>query len=184
MKRESLEKLAKGIQRCRGCERNLTRLKAVPGEGDTSSRLILVGEAPGKKENRTGRPFMGRAGYYLDKILMSNDLDRNRVFITSVLKCYHPLPPKKHHLLKCIPWSLRQIDSLQPELILVVGRWAAWALLDMENLEGVPRILVREGKHWVVTCHPAAAMRFPRRDREFRQGCTLFASKAAQLNLL
>ena len=144
--------------------------------------MLLVGEAPGKKENRTGRPFVGRSGDYLDKILISHDLDRSQVFITSVLKCYHPRAPKKSQIQKCLSWTLHQIDSLNPKLILVMGKWAAWALLGMENLGGVPIVLSREGIQWVITCHPAAAMRFPQRDREFRQGCLQFVSKAAQLN--
>jgi uracil-DNA glycosylase family 4 len=183
MEKISLEKLAKEIQYCRICERNLTRDRAVPGEGPPVSGMLLVGEAPGKKEDRAGSPFVGRSGKYLDKILLSNGLERNRMFITSVLKCYHPGSPKKHQLRKCLPWSLQQIDSLDPLLILIMGRWAAWALLGIEKLEDLPRVLTIDGKWWVVTCHPAAAMRFPRRNWEFRKGCSLFASKAAELDL-
>lgn len=183
MERNHLEKLALGIQRCQRCERSRSREHAVPGEGSTRSGLLLVGEAPGKKEDRTGRPFMGRAGGYLEKVLRSNRLEKDLVYITSVLKCYHPGPPKKYQIQKCLSWSQRLIDSLEPKIILVMGKWAAWTLLDMENLREIPKVLSKDGKLWVVTCHPAAAMRFPRRDTEFRAGCALFASKAAQLNL-
>jgi len=181
--KESLERLARGIQHCRKCKRNQTRKHAVPGEGSRESGMLLVGEAPGKKEDHTGRPFVGRAGDYLDKILHSEELNRNRMFITSVLKCYHPRSPKKLQIQKCLPWTLCQFESLNPKLVLVMGRWAAWALLGWDNLSGVPRVLTRKGKHWVVTCHPAAAMRFPKRDEEFREGCALFAFKAGQLGL-
>jgi len=183
MDNKSLERLARGIQHCQKCERSQTRRHAVPGEGDPSSGLLLIGEAPGKKEDQTGRPFVGRAGQYLEKILSLHNLDRNQVFITSVLKCYHPRSPKNKQIEACLPWSFRQIESLNPKLILVMGRWAAWALLGMKNLEGVPNLLTRKGRNWVVTCHPAAAMRFPARDREFRKGFKIFASKAAELDL-
>jgi uracil-DNA glycosylase family 4 len=183
MENKALERLARGIQRCQKCERSQTRRHVVPGEGDPSSGMLLMGEAPGKKEDKTGRPFVGRAGDYLEKILSLHNLDRNQVFITSVLKCYHPQSPKKKQIEECLLWSSRQIDSLNPKLILVMGRWAAWALLGMENLEGVPKLLTRKGRNWVVTCHPAAAMRFPDRDREFQKGFKIFASKAAELDL-
>jgi uracil-DNA glycosylase family 4 len=179
---ETLKKTGRRIQRCRRCERNLTREHAVAGEGDPASGMLLVGEAPGKNEDLTGRPFVGRAGAYLDKILLRNSLDRNEVFITSVLKCYHPRPPKKRQVRTCLPWSLRQIDALAPKLVLVMGRWAAWALLGLENLEGVPQVLARDGRDWVVTCHPAAAMRFPQRDREFQEALEIFAAEAEALN--
>lgn len=182
--RKSLKELTRGIRHCLKCERSQTRKLAVPGEGNPDSGLLLVGEAPGKKEDRTGRPFVGRAGDYLEKILSAHDLNRNQVFITSVLKCYHPKPPKKSQIEECLPWSLRQIASLNPKLILVMGSWAAWTLLDMDKLKEIPKVLAKEGRLWVVTCHPAAAMRFPARDREFREGFEIFASEATELALL
>lgn len=145
--------------------------------------MLLVGEAPDKKEDRSGRPFVGRAGDYLEKILSQNHLDRKQVFVTSVLKCYHPGAPQKKQIDICLPWTLRQIESLEPKLILVMGRWAARALLDWQNLEGIPQTLTRKGITWAVICHPAAAMRFPERDKEFRKGFKLFASLAAELGL-
>ncbi len=183
MDKESLESLGAKICRCRRCERSETRRYAVPGEGDPASGMLLVGEAPGKNEDRTGRPFVGRAGNYLRQILSHHNLDRNHVFITSVLKCYHPRAPKKRQILECLSWSSEQIQSLDPKLILVMGKWAAWSLLGLENLEGIPKVIDRERRIWVVTCHPAAAMRFPERDKEFREGCRIFAVKAAELDL-
>ncbi len=166
------------------CERNRTRRHAVPGEGDPGSGILLLGEAPGKKEDESGRPFVGRAGNYLEHILSYHGLKRDQVFITSILKCYHPEPPERTQVKRCLPWTLRQIDALNPGLVLVMGRWAAWAVLGMENLKNVPLALTREGRNWVVTCHPAAAMRFPERDKEFREGFRIFASRAAELSLL
>lgn len=184
MKKKSLEELTRGIQHCLKCVRCQTRKHAVPGEGDPESGLLLIGEAPGKKENQTGRPFVGRAGDYLEKALSSHDMDRNQVFITSVLKCYHPRFPKKNQIEECLPWTLRQIELMNPKLILVMGRWAAWAFLGMDKLRDVPKVLARGGRTWVVTCHPAAAMRFPDRTAEFRKGFERFVSKATDMGLL
>jgi uracil-DNA glycosylase family 4 len=181
---KTLEKLAARIQHCQKCERNRTRRNAVPGEGDPGSGILLLGEAPGKKEDESGRPFVGRAGKYLENILSGHELKRSRMFITSVLKCYHPEPPEKTQVRRCLPWTLRQIDALNPKLILVMGKWAAWALLDMENLKDVPLTLTREGRDWVVSCHPAAAMRFPEKNKQFQEGFRIFASRAADLGLL
>jgi len=178
-----LEKLARGIHHCQRCERSQTRKYTVPGEGNPNSGMLLLGEAPGRKEDKTGRPFVGRAGDYLEKILSLHHLDRNQVFITSVLKCYHPQSPKKTQIEECLSWSFGQIELLNPKLILVMGRWAAWAFLDLNTLKDSPKVLTREGRTWIVTCHPAAAMRFPARDREFRKGFKIFASNAAELDL-
>jgi DNA polymerase len=180
MDKESLERIEARIRRCRKCERSQIRRYAVPGEGNAASGLLLVGEAPGKNEDRTGRPFVGRAGSYLQRILSHHNLDRNQVFITSVLKCYHPRAPRKSQIIECLPWLSGQIESLDATLILVMGKWAAWSLLGMKNLEGVPKVIDRERRIWVVTCHPAAAMRFPERDQEFREGCKIFTAKAAE----
>lgn len=152
-------------------------MHAVPGEGASSTGILLVGEAPGKKEDETGRPFVGRAGDYLEKLLSQYHLDRNQVFITSVLKCYHPQSPKKQQIKQCLPWSFCQIENLNPNLILVMGRWAAWALLGIDKLLDIPKVLIQEGRNWVVTCHPAAAMRFPERDREFQAGIKILKTK-------
>jgi uracil-DNA glycosylase family 4 len=181
---KSLEKLARRIQHCQKCERNRTRRHSVPGEGNPDSGMLVLGEAPGKKEDDSGRPFVGRAGNYLENILSGHELKRGQVFITSVLKCYHPQPPERIQVRRCLPWTLRQIDALNPRLVLVMGKWAAWALLGMENLRDVPLALIREGRDWVVSCHPAAAMRFPERDKQFREGFRIFASRAGDLGLL
>ena len=102
LKTGSLEKLDNGIRHCRRCERCLTRMYAVPGEGSANARIVLFGEAPGKNEDITGRPFVGRAGKYLDKIFREHKVDREEIFITSILKCYHPKPPKKSQIVSCL----------------------------------------------------------------------------------
>jgi uracil-DNA glycosylase family 4 len=157
------------ILHCRRCDRSRTRRHAVPGEGNLRPGIVLLGEAPGKKEDRTGRPFVGRAGTYLEKVLAHHGVTRQDVFITSILKCYSPKPPRRAQIEACRPWTEGQLEALRPELVLVMGRFAAYGLL---GLDGLPRRPA--GRKWrdvpcIVTCHPAAAMRFPERNLQFRR---------------
>ena len=168
-KSESLYKLVKGIQHCQQCERCMSRKHAVPGEGNPNAKIVLLGEAPGKNEDTTGKPFIGRAGIYLNKILSGYDVDRDEIYITSVLKCYHPKPPKKSQMVSCQPWTEHQIEIIQPKIMLVMGNSAAWGLFGMDQLGIDPLDLVWNTISCVVTCHPAAAMRFPERDKQFRR---------------
>lgn len=169
LKTGSLEKLDNGIRHCRRCERCLTRMYAVPGEGSANARIVLFGEAPGKNEDITGRPFVGRAGKYLDKIFREHKVDREEIFITSILKCYHPKPPKKSQIVSCHQWAEQQIEVIQPRIMLVMGTFAAWGLFGMEQLGTDLLDLVWNTTPCIVTCHPAAAMRFPDRDKQFRR---------------
>ena len=168
-KTQSLEQLSFAIQGCHECERWLTRKHAVPGEGHPHAKIVLIGEAPGRNEDNTGRPFIGRAGKYLDKILDGFNLKRDEFYITSILKCYHPRPPKKSQMGTCRPWLERQIEVIQPKITLVMGKSAAWALFEIEQLGTEPIKLEWKSMLCIVTCHPAAAMRFPERDKQFRK---------------
>jgi len=173
---EAMSRISHGIQRCQRCGRAGTRKFAVPGEGRCDANLMLLGEAPGKKEDRTGKPFIGRAGAYLDKVFRFHSLDRDKVFITSVLKCYHPGSPKKPQIEACLSWTEKQIELLQPELILVMGRAAEQGLFG-KRTDGKYEI------HWkdipcIVTCHPAAAMRFPQRHKQFQKDFKRFVGWA------
>jgi DNA polymerase len=168
-----LEKLAQGIQRCQRCERSKTRIHAVPGEGDPRANILLLGEAPGKQENKTGHPFVGRAGVYLDKVLSDHKLKRDHLFITSILKCYHPRVPKKSQIKKCRDWTFQQIKVVNPKLILVMGRHAAWGLLEMDFLGKEPIHGIWKGIPCLITCHPASAMRFPQRHQQFTKASSM-----------
>ena len=166
---ESLQILSSEIQQCQRCERWLTRNHAVPGEGDIDAKIMLFGEAPGKNEDQTGRPFIGRAGRYLDKVLSEYKINRKKVYITSILKCYHPKSPKKLQMVSCRPWSEQQIEVIQPNIILVMGKSAAWGLFKIEHLGTQIIDLKWRAILCIVTCHPAAAMRFPQRNLQFRR---------------
>lgn len=176
--------ISHGIQHCRRCERAESRDHAVPGEGRVDSKILLLGEAPGKKEDHSGRPFVGRAGKYLDKIFHSLSMERKSVYITSVLKCYHPDSPKKDQITYCLPWTEKQINVLQPKLILVMGRTAEQAMFNQIHSNEGDKILEWKNIPCIITCHPAAAMRFPEYDRQFRQDFKTLIKMAQERGLL
>lgn len=183
-KEKQIASISHGIQRCRRCERVDTRDHAVPGEGNPDSKVLLLGEAPGQKEDHLGRPFVGRAGTYLDKIFSFHSIERMSVFITSVLKCYHPDSPKKDQVKSCLPWTEEQIKTLQPEFILVMGRTAEQGLFDKIHKEEKDKILEWKDIPCIITCHPAAAMRFPERDEQFRHDFQILKKMAKERGLL
>jgi len=180
---EEIARVSRGIQHCHRCNRAGTRIHAVPGNGQIGSKLLLLGEAPGKKENQTGRPFVGRAGTYLDKIFRSHSITRESVFITSVLKCYHPGSPKKEQIASCRLWTCKQLSLLRPEILLVMGRTAERGLFGKQDIKGTS-VLEWKGMTCVVTCHPAAAMRFPQRHEQFNGDFGIFMRQAREKGLL
>ena len=166
---QTLDALGRGIRHCVRCERCHTRRHAVPGEGAARCRALLLGEAPGKIEDELGRPFVGRTGQWLDRLFLEHGVVRDDVFITGILKCYHPEPPKPHQIVACKPWTLQQIGVLKPRLILVMGLAAASGMLGMKALGEKELVTEWQGIPCVVTCHPTAAMRFPRSGERFRR---------------
>jgi DNA polymerase len=112
-----------------------TRTKVVPGEGDPCARLVFVGEAPGADEDAQGRPFVGRAGQLLTKIIAAMGLERQDVFICNILKCRPPgnRDPKPEERENCWPFLRRQLEAIQPEIIVALGAHAAKVLLDVDK---------------------------------------------------
>ena len=168
-----LTAIAEEVMKCTQCNLHRGRLKAVPGEGPETARIMLVGEAPGREEDLQGRPFVGRSGKILTQVLSRAGLKRDEVFITSVVKCR---PPKNRIPLKqewetCIQAHLwRQIDVIDPRIICLLGGVAAKALLGMHRLtEGRGRIFRREDRVFFPTYHPAGAGRNRSWHRVFSQ---------------
>lgn len=129
---KELEALAAEIRQCRKCQLGSQRTHAVPGEGNPRSRILFVGEAPGADEDTQGRPFVGRAGQLLDKIIEACGLKRNEVFIANILKCRPPdnRDPRPEEIINCLPHLQRQIEIINPEIIVAVGAHAARTLLN------------------------------------------------------
>jgi uracil-DNA glycosylase len=127
-----LARIAAQIAQCQKCELAQTRTNTVPGEGNPRPRIAFVGEAPGEDEDHQGRPFVGRAGQLLDKIIAAMGLKRSDVYICNILKCRPPgnRDPKPDEVEKCSPYLQEQLELLRPEIIVALGSHAAKTLLD------------------------------------------------------
>jgi uracil-DNA glycosylase len=143
---KGLEEIAEQARKCRKCELGSIRKNAVPGEGNTSARIMFVGEAPGADEDTQGRPFVGRAGQLLDKIIAGCGLKREDVYIGNILKCRPPdnREPRPEEIIACIPYLQRQIELINPEIIVALGAHAAKTLLDTPKAIGQLRGIFHE----------------------------------------
>jgi len=158
---DQLAQAVAACQRCRLCE---GRHNTVFGMGDTQADWLIVGEAPGEQEDRQGEPFVGPAGKLLDNMLRALGLDRQRnVYIANVLKCRPPANrnPAPEEVAQCEPFLRRQVDLLQPRIILAMGRFAVQSLLGSSEpigkLRGRPHQYL--GVPVIVTYHPAYLLR-------------------------
>ena len=131
-KAAELEKIAEEVRQCRKCPLGSLRTNAVPGEGNPDARIMFIGEAPGADEDAQGRPFVGRAGKLLDKIIEACGLKRSDVFIGNILKCRPPdnRDPRAEEIISCLPYLQRQIEIIKPEIIVALGAHAARTLLN------------------------------------------------------
>ncbi len=158
---EQLEKEAKGCTRCPLAQ---TRTQVVFGVGDPSSRLVFVGEAPGRDEDLTGEPFVGRSGQLLDRLVLEEiGLTRDRFYITNVVKSRPPgnRDPRPDEIEACRPWLERQLDLLDPVVVVTLGNFASKLLLSTSD--GITKLRGRNYPYrngvLVPTFHPAAVLR-------------------------
>ena len=122
----ALEVIAGEVRTCTRCRLHETRTQAVPGEGDPSTEVVFVGEGPGFNEDRQGRPFVGRAGDLLVRLLGSIGWRREDVFITNVVRCRPPgnRDPLPDELTACDTYTQRQIEVLKPKVLVTLGRFS------------------------------------------------------------
>ncbi|HEY5020140.1 MAG TPA: uracil-DNA glycosylase [Steroidobacteraceae bacterium] len=157
---------------CTRCELSRGRTQTVFGVGNTQAELLVIGEAPGAEEDRQGEPFVGRAGQLLNSMLRAMGNARESVYIANVLKCRPPgnRDPKPEEVASCRPFLQRQIDLLQPLLILAVGRIAAQNLLQTDTpigrLRGQVHRFGARATPLIVTYHPAYLLRSPGEKRK------------------
>ncbi len=155
----SLETVSARIRNCKRCSLHQTRTKAVPGEGNPNAEVMLVGEAPGRREDETGRPFVGRAGKLLEQLLESIGLSREDVYITSVLKCRPPKNrnPRAGEIQECREYLEKQISAIDPKVICSLGGVATRLLLDKGSMKKAHGNIIRcEGRVYLPMYHPAA----------------------------
>jgi DNA polymerase len=150
---------------CPRCGLAKTRMHVVFGEGSETADVMVVGEAPGQEEDRSGRPFVGRAGQLLDLLLLSSGFQRGDVYVCNVLKCRPPQNrnPQPDEVDACSPYLLRQVELVKPRVILAFGAFAAQTLLGTDITIGKLRGRTHQyrGIPLVPTYHPAACLRHP-----------------------
>jgi DNA polymerase len=154
----ALEDLNLQIKNCRKCSLWQNANNAVGGEGPTNAQVMLVGQNPGAEEDKTGRPFIGRAGKFLNKVLAENGIDREKIFITNTVKHLTPQnrKPSPDEAAACVPYLVEQVKLVKPKIVVLMGA-VAWQ---------APRV---EGIKYIETVHPSAAMRFTKMRKRFQE---------------
>jgi uracil-DNA glycosylase len=166
------DELAARVAGCRLCELHTTRTRTVFGVGNHNTDWLVIGEAPGADEDLQGEPFVGRAGQLLNAMLFAIGLQREQVYIANILKCRPPnnRDPAGAEVACCEPYLFRQIELIQPKIILAVGRIAAQNLLKTDipigKLRGQLHHYGRQRIPVVVTYHPAYLLRSPGEKRK------------------
>ena len=158
---DSLEKIASEVIGCPLCKLSRSRRNAVPGDGQLSSKIMFVGEAPGKNEDEQGKPFVGAAGMILNQALEKAGIKRAEVFITNVVKCRPPgnRVPENDERSICRQYLDRQISLIAPKIICILGSTAYSSILGGKSItKNRGKIMERNGQKYFLTIHPAAAI--------------------------
>lgn len=158
----TLESLKNQIINCVLCDLSKSRLNAVPGNGSTNDKIILIGEAPGKNEDEKGVPFIGSAGKILDKALTESGLKRDDVYITNIVKCRPPnnRVPTDIEIHTCTNAYLKnEIRLISPKIIGILGATALKSLLGLEHMNKYRGKVIKVSSHkYFITYHPAATI--------------------------
>ena len=154
----ALKQLNEQIKNCRKCRLWQGAKNGVPGEGPFHAKVMLVGQNPGEEEDKTGRPFVGRAGKFLNKVLAKNGINREELFVTNLVKHVTPKnrKPLPDEIAACAPYLEAQVNAIKPKIVVLMGA-VAWQ---------APRV---EGIEYFETYHPSAAMRFTKMRKKFER---------------
>ena len=187
MAEKSWETLENACHSCRKCRLWEMRTNVVIGKGNRNADILFIGEAPGENEDKTGVPFVGRAGQLLDKFLFAVDIPRENVYIANILKCR---PPKNRDPLPaeedaCIDFLRRQVRLINPKIIVCLGRISAIRLIKPDFK------ITREHGNWfqkgnyLITAvyHPALLLRDPRKKEEMLEDMKAIKAKLDELNI-
>ena len=162
---ETLAQVGREVAGCTRCELHRTRKNAVPGEGPAHAEIMLIGEGPGFHENEQGRPFVGAAGKFLEELLAQVGLKRSDVWIGNVVKCRPPgnRDPQPEELAACDAYLERQIQAINPKIIITLGRFSMGKYMPGVKISAVHGQMRRAGKRFVIPMfHPAAALHQPK----------------------
>ena len=180
---EELEKLKEKVLKCCKCRLCKTRTNVVFGEGDLTTNLMFVGEAPGEQEDLQGRPFVGRAGQLLTRFLNLYGVSRDKVYITNIVKCRPPnnRNPEVEEIRACFPYLERQIKFISPKVILCLGAISTRTILNLPENASISRLRGKQRKVKILetevivvpTFHPAFLLRNRRYETEFQKDLEL-----------
>ena len=160
-----MAELNERIRNCRKCRLWQCARNAVPGEGPLDARIMLVGQNPGAEEDRIGKPFVGRAGKFLNSALNKIGVNREELFVTNIVKHVTPKnrKPLPDEIAACVTYLNSQLSEIKPRIVVLMGA-VAWQ---------TPR---RESAVYIETYHPSAAMRFPRIRKKFEEDLQVLKS--------
>ncbi len=170
---EQLAAIAAEISGCRKCPLAETRTNTVPGEGSTTAEIMFVGEGPGKDEDLSGRPFVGRAGKLLDQLIEALPMRREDVYIANVVKCRPPnnRDPERREVAQCSDYLYRQIDAVDPLVIVPLGRHALEWFEPKRRITASNGKVLRHGNRVLMPLlHPSAGLRSTENARMLREG--------------
>lgn len=157
----TLQEIAQRVAACTDCPLSKTRTRTVPGAGPEDAELLLIGEAPGYHEDQQGIPFVGPAGRFLEQLLVSIGLDRDQVYITNVVKCRPPgnRDPLPNEISNCGKFLTRQLDMINPKIVITLGRYSLARFLPDETIGRVHgKTRQVDGLTVFPMYHPAAAL--------------------------
>jgi uracil-DNA glycosylase family 4 len=174
-RRAALEVIATEVRGCTRCRLSESRTRAVPGEGHPDTEVVFVGEGPGQTEDQQGRPFVGRAGDLLVKLLSTLGWRRQEVFITNIVKCRPPgnRDPEPDEIAACVPYLTRQLEVLDPAVVVTLGRFSMGHFRPGERITQIhgtqapapPHTGARDAVAYALF-HPAAALRSAEVERQ------------------
>ena len=169
----TLERIATEVASCHKCPLAATRTQTVPGEGSATAEIMFVGEGPGREEDQSGRPFVGRAGRFLDELIDSLPMRREDVYIANVVKCRPPgnRDPERIEVETCSEYLIEQIEAIDPLVIVPLGRHAlGWFVSNPRITADHGKIMRHENRALMPLLHPSAGLRNPENARRLREG--------------
>lgn len=186
---QNWEELQQACMRCTKCGLCETRTNVVFGMGNPQARVLFIGEGPGQSEDEQGKPFVGRSGQLLDKMLAAVDLDRNsNIYIANIVKCR---PPKNRDPLPeeqemCIDWLRNQVTLIRPKIIVCLGRIAGMKIIkpDLKIMREHGVFFEKNGVLMMATLHPAALLRNPNNKPTAFEDFLKLRDKIEELGLL
>jgi DNA polymerase len=180
-----LNQLNSICSKCNRCRLYENRTNIVFGEGNPQTDLMFVGEGPGSNEDRLGRPFVGKAGHLLDKMLKAIDLTRDEIYITNIVKCRPPgnRNPQESEIEKCLPYLRWQVKIIKPKIIVSLGSISAKVLIneDIKITKDRGRIFTKGKIKFIPTLHPAYLLRNPNAKKDSWEDFKLISKTLKEL---